>query len=117
MLDGIYVDFSYYVSTVRAFRGRGRNSTASQVCGHRFQSSRDLFYALASGLAKIVSDSTSVQTQVQPYSGTSTFLPMMDSGELDLGVVNAVDMGLAYQGSKRFRSAAETRFRTRPMLV
>ena len=40
-----------------------------------------LFYALASGLAKIVSDSTSVQTQVQPYSGTSTFLPMMDSGD------------------------------------
>src|SRR5439155_2078845 len=38
--------------------------------------------------------------QVQPYAGTSTFVPLFDSGELDLGVVNAVDMGMVYQGPK-----------------
>ena len=69
-----------------------------------------LFYALASGLAKVISDSTSVQTQVQPYSGTSTFLPLLDSGELDLGVVNAVDMGLAYQGPKRLQIGGRNPF-------
>jgi uncharacterized protein len=69
-----------------------------------------LFYALASGLAKIISDSTSVQTQVQPYSGTSTFFPLLDSGELDLGVVNAVDLGLAYQGPKRLQIGGRNPF-------
>jgi TRAP transporter TAXI family solute receptor len=59
-----------------------------------------LFYALASGLAKVVSDSASVQAQVQPYAGTSTFVPLFESGELDFGVVNAVDMGMVYQGPK-----------------
>lgn len=59
-----------------------------------------LFYALASGLAKVVSDSASIQAQVQPHAGTSTFVPMFDSGELDLGVVNAVDMGMVYRGEK-----------------
>ncbi|HEX2228549.1 MAG TPA: hypothetical protein VHM64_15540, partial [Candidatus Binatia bacterium] len=49
-----------------------------------------LFYALASGLAKVVSDSASIQAQVQPYAGTSTFVPLFDTGELDFGVVNAV---------------------------
>ncbi|MBI2369593.1 MAG: hypothetical protein HYV08_05030, partial [Deltaproteobacteria bacterium] len=34
---------------------------------------------------------------VQPYTGTSTFLPLINTGELDFGIVNAVDMGLAYQ--------------------
>ncbi|MET0690579.1 MAG: TAXI family TRAP transporter solute-binding subunit [Candidatus Binatia bacterium] len=59
-----------------------------------------LFYALASGLAKVVSDAAAIQAQVQPYAGTSTFVPLFDSGELDLGVVNAVDMGMVYQGQK-----------------
>lgn len=59
-----------------------------------------LFYSLASGLAKVISEATPMQAQVQPYAGTSTFVPLFDSGELDLGVVNAVDMGMVYQGQK-----------------
>src|SRR5947208_1145374 len=59
-----------------------------------------LFYSLASGIAKIIRQSTPVQVQVQPYAGTSTFVPLFDSGELDLGVVNGVDMGMVYQGPK-----------------
>src|ERR1043166_3293002 len=59
-----------------------------------------LFYALASGLAKVISESTPMQAQVQPYAGTSTFVPLFDTGELEFGVVNAVDMGMVYQGQK-----------------
>ena len=59
-----------------------------------------LFYALGSGLAKVISDASPIQAQIQPYAGTSTFVPLFTSGELDLGVVNAVDMGMVYQGQK-----------------
>lgn len=59
-----------------------------------------LFYALASGMAKVVSEASPIQAQVQPHAGTSTFVPLFDSGELDFGVVNAVDMGMVYQGQK-----------------
>ena len=59
-----------------------------------------LFYSLASGLAKVISEATPMQAQVQPYAGTSTFVPLFENGELDLGVVNAVDMGMVYQGQK-----------------
>lgn len=59
-----------------------------------------LFYALGSGLAKVISDASPVQAQIQPYAGTSTFVPLFSTGELDLGVVNAVDMGMVYQGQK-----------------
>ena len=59
-----------------------------------------LFYALASGLGKVISEASQMQAQVQPYAGTSTFVPLFDSSELDFGVVNAVDMGMVYQGQK-----------------
>src|SRR3972149_2451933 len=59
-----------------------------------------VFYALASGLAKVVSEASPMQAQVQPYAGTSTFAPLCENGELDFGVVNAVDMGMVYQGQK-----------------
>jgi TRAP transporter TAXI family solute receptor len=57
-----------------------------------------VFYAVGSGLAKVVSDDGKVKMSVQPYSGSSTFIPLLDSGELEFGVVNVVDMALAYRG-------------------
>ncbi len=59
-----------------------------------------LFYSVASGLAKVISEAGPMQSAVQPYTGSSTFLPLLDNGELDFGIINAVDMGLAYQGQR-----------------
>ncbi len=56
------------------------------------------FYSIGSGLAKVVTEAGGVQMSVQPYAGSSTFLPLLNSGELEFGVNNAVDMGLAYRG-------------------
>jgi uncharacterized protein len=69
-----------------------------------------VFYAVAGGLANIISSTAPFQAVVQPYTGTSTFLPLLDQGELDLGVVNAVDMGLAYQGPARFKIGGRNPF-------
>ena len=56
------------------------------------------FYSVASGLSKVVTDAGVVKLTVQPHSGSSTFLPLLDSGELEFGVNNAVDMALALRG-------------------
>jgi uncharacterized protein len=56
-----------------------------------------VFYTMASGLAKVASEGP-FQVVLQPYTGTSTFLPLLNAGELEFGIVNAVDMGLAYRG-------------------
>lgn len=69
-----------------------------------------VFYALASGLAKIASEGASVQMTVQPYSGTSTFLPLLNTGEIDFGVNNAVDMALSYQGPERLKIGGRNPF-------
>lgn len=57
-----------------------------------------VFYAIGAGLTKVAADGGGVQLTQQPYSGSSTFLPLLESGELEFGVNNAVDMGLAHRG-------------------
>ena len=73
-----------------------------------------VFYALASGLAKVASDGAPMQMVVQPYSGTSTFLPLLDSGEIDFGINNAVDMALSYQGPERLKIGGRNPFQHTP---
>lgn len=75
-----------------------------------------VFYALASGIAKVVSGATPIQVVVQPYTGTSTFLPLINIGELDFGIVNAVDMGLAYQGPARLKVGGRNPFPHTPQV-
>lgn len=57
-----------------------------------------VFYAVGSGLAKVAAEAGTARLDVQPYTGTSTFVPLLESGELEFGVNNAVDMGLVYRG-------------------
>ena len=62
-----------------------------------------VYYSLASGLANVVSSAAPFQMTVQPYTGSSTYLPLIESGELEFGIVNAVDMALAYQGPAKLK--------------
>lgn len=69
-----------------------------------------VFYALASGLAKYGGEGALFQLVVQPYSGTSTFLPLLNTGEIDFGINNAVDMALSYQGPERLKIGGRNSF-------
>lgn len=61
------------------------------------------FYAVSAGLAKVISDAGPMQSVVQPYTGSSTFMPLLDSGEIDFGIINAVEMNLGYQGPAKLK--------------
>jgi uncharacterized protein len=69
-----------------------------------------VFYAMAGGLAKIATERAQVQATVQPHTGTNTFLPLLDSGELDFALVNAVDMGMAYLGPQKLKVGGRNDF-------
>jgi TRAP transporter TAXI family solute receptor len=73
-----------------------------------------VFYALASGLAKVGSEGAPFVITVQPYSGTSTFLPLLNNGEVDFGINNAVDMALSYQGPERLKIGGRNPFQHTP---
>ena len=65
------------------------------------------FYAVSAGLAKVISSAGPMQSVVQPYTGSSTFMPLLDSGELDFGIVNAVETNLGYQGPGKLKIAGK----------
>src|SRR5262249_51993985 len=62
-----------------------------------------VFYAVSAGLAKVISGAGPMQSIVQPYTGSSTFMPLLDSGEIDFGIVNAVETNLGYQGPAKLK--------------
>jgi uncharacterized protein len=57
-----------------------------------------VYFALASGIAKVVSGGAGYQMVVQPHAGTSTMLPLINTGEMEFGIQNGVDLWLAYRG-------------------
>lgn len=75
-----------------------------------------VFYALAGGIAKVATEATQIQVNIQPYTGTSTFLPLLNGGELDFALVNAVDMGMAYAGPQRLKIGGKNEFQHSPNL-
>jgi uncharacterized protein len=55
-------------------------------------------YAVAAGLAKVLQDNGGIRTTIRPFSGSSVYLPLLQRGELALGLNVSIDAYLAYAG-------------------
>jgi len=62
-----------------------------------------VFYSVGAGLAKVISGAGPMQSMVQPYTGTSTLLPLLDNGEIDFAIVNTVESNLAFRGPEKLK--------------
>jgi TRAP transporter TAXI family solute receptor len=58
-----------------------------------------IYYALGGGLAKAITEKMGVQAIVQPYAGSSVYLPLINNGEVTTGLSSTLDSGAAYNGS------------------
>jgi TRAP transporter TAXI family solute receptor len=76
-----------------AARAQGRISIATNPAG-------TLYYQLGGGFAKLLSDKLGVQAIVQPYAGTSAYLPLVESGEVTMALSSTLDAGSAYRGEQ-----------------
>lgn len=55
-------------------------------------------YALAAGFAKVLQESAGTRATIRPFSGSSVYIPLLERGEIALGLNTAVDTYLAYNG-------------------
>jgi uncharacterized protein len=62
-----------------------------------------LTYRLGATYAKALDDALKLQARVQPSSGTTVVIPLVDSGELDIGFVNTLELTEAYTGTGTFK--------------
>jgi len=83
------------------------NAAHAQVLGFGTAPQGSIGYNMGSAIAKVMAETASVQSRVQPYSGSSAILPLVNSGELDLTVCNVLEAQEAangegpYQGRKQ----------------
>lgn len=61
-----------------------------------------LTYQIGAAYGQAVTDELGRQTRIQPQSGTGVMVPLVDSGELDIGFVNTLEMTDAYTGTDTF---------------
>ncbi|MGE0315303.1 MAG: TAXI family TRAP transporter solute-binding subunit [Lautropia sp.] len=58
------------------------------------------YYVLGGGLAKLFSEELGIRSIVQPYAGSSVYLPMIDAGDVTMGLSSSLDSGGAYRGEQ-----------------
>lgn len=58
------------------------------------------YYVVGGGLAKMFSEKLGVQSIVQPYAGSSVYLPLIQDGEVTMGLSSSLDSGGAYRGEQ-----------------
>jgi TRAP transporter TAXI family solute receptor len=61
-----------------------------------------LTYTAGAAVAKVVTDKLKMQMRIQPMAGSSTFVPLIDSGEVDFGIVNVEETMAAVAGTRTF---------------
>ena len=60
------------------------------------------YYAVASGVAKVLQDVTGVPSTVRPFSGSSVYVPMLQRGEVTMGINTQMDIFVAYSGGEPY---------------
>lgn len=77
------------------------NTAAAQVVAIGASGQGTWTYSAGAAIAKIVGEA-GMQMRLQPYAGTSTFVPLLNSGELDFGLTNHLEAILAITGEVIF---------------
>ncbi|MBI3000811.1 MAG: TAXI family TRAP transporter solute-binding subunit [Deltaproteobacteria bacterium] len=77
---------------VRSFDAMPRSATlATHAVG-------GLYNALGTGIGTVISRYTPTTVRVQPFAGPPAWLPSMDNGETDMGILTSADAITSYKG-------------------
>ena len=65
-------------------------------------------HALASGLSAVASKVTTMSAKVQPYNGPNAWMPLLEEGEVEFGIINILDSYMAATGTGNYKKAYPT---------
>lgn len=95
---------------VAAIVGAG-SAGAQQPLGIGTSPQGTLTYQIGATFGQAVGDALGRQARVQPQSGTGVMVPLVDSGELDIGFVNTLEMTDAFTGTGTFEGRPQQNIR------
>lgn len=82
----------------------------AQVLGFGSAPQGSIGYNMSSAIAKVMAED-GTQSRVQPYSGSSAVLPLVNSGELDLAVCNVLEIEEATRGEGPYNGRKQANLR------
>lgn len=60
------------------------------------------YFVLGGGFAALFQEKLGIRSSAQPYSGSSVYLPLLNSGGVTMGLNSSMDTALAYSGRKPY---------------
>ncbi len=70
-----------------------------------------LGYSIGAAIAKVITEKGGLQARVQPAGGTSAYLPLLNSGEIDFGIANVIEAKEAARGTGPFADRKQDNLR------
>jgi TRAP transporter TAXI family solute receptor len=61
------------------------------------------YFLLAGGFAKLFQKELKIRSNAQPHAGSSVYLPLLDIGEITMGLNSSLDSGMAVAGNAPFK--------------
>ncbi len=71
-----------------------------------------LTYAIGAAVAKVLGEKANMQARVQPSSGTGAMIPLVNTGEVDIGFANTLELYDAFHGVGTFDKRPNPELRT-----
>jgi uncharacterized protein len=62
------------------------------------------YFLLAGGFAKLFQQELKIRSTAQPHAGSSVYLPLLEKGELTLGINSSLDSGMAVAGTAPYQN-------------
>ncbi len=78
------------------------HDVAAQPVGIGTSPQGTITYQMGAAVAKALTESAKIQARVQPSSGTGTMIPLVNSGEIDIGFCNSLELIESVSGTGTF---------------
>jgi len=78
-------------------------AASAQTYGIGANPQGSIFYAAGAAISKVMVEKTGLQFRVSPYAGSSTYIPLIEKGELPFGLANTAEAAFAYTGTEIFK--------------
>lgn len=66
-----------------------------------------VYFLLASGFSKLFQEKMGIRANAQPHAGSSVYLPLMNAGEITLGMNSSLDSGMAWSAVAPYKKATK----------
>ncbi len=86
-------------------------TASAQTIGFGVNPQGSLYHRIGVAVSKLMNDNMGVKVRVQPYSGSSTYIPLLNRDEVRFALVNVSDAVNATEGIDNFKGRPQTDLR------